>query len=51
MDKLNKKFRHQLMYINLNRFETTDLNQEEIAKAWVVMFHFRGKSIESLLYD
>jgi hypothetical protein len=28
-----------------------DINKSDIVKAWSILFHFRGKSFESLLFD
>ena len=42
---------HLLLYSNVNILDYVDMNMSDVAKAWTVLFHFRGKSIESMLYE
>ena len=46
-----KKDNHLLLYSNVNTLDFIDINQSNIAKAWTVLFHSRGKSIESMLFE
>ena len=48
MDKKNK---HLFLYSNVNSKKFVDINREDIAKAWNILFHFKGKSIESLIFE
>lgn len=49
--QLAKKDNHLLLYSNVNTLDFVDINKSDIAKAWTVLFHFRGKSIESMLFE
>jgi len=40
-----------LMYSNINQLNFVDINRREEAKAWAVLFHFRSKSMQSMLYE
>lgn len=42
---------HLLLYSNVNVLDYIDINKNNIAKAWTILFHYRGKSIESMLYE
>ena len=46
-----KKDNHLLLYSNVNTLDFADINAYALAKAWTVLFHFRGKSTESMLYE
>ncbi len=46
-----KKDNHLLLYSNVNTLDFIDINATQIAKAWTILFHFRGKSIESMLFE
>ena len=48
---INKHENHRLLYSNINTIDFRDINRLEIAKAWSVLFHFRSKSLESMLYE
>ena len=40
-----------LLYSNVNTLDFIDINTSPICKAWTILFHFRGKSIESMLFE
>jgi len=40
-----------LLYSNVNTLDFIDINANNMAKAWTILFHFRGKSTESMLYE
>ena len=40
-----------LLYSNVNTLDFVDINTMDVAKAWTILFHFRGKSIESMLFE
>jgi hypothetical protein len=48
---MNKKDRHLLMYSNINQLNFVDINQKQEAKAWTILFHFRAKSLQSMLFE
>lgn len=49
--QLAKKDNHLLLYSNVNTLDFIDINQSDVAKAWTILFHFRSKSIESMLFE
>ena len=51
LSDLDKKSKHLLLFSNINQLNFVDLNQSDIAKAWVVLFHFRAKTFDSIIYD
>lgn len=40
-----------LMYSNINQLNFVDINQRPEAKAWSILFHFRAKSLQSMLFE
>lgn len=40
-----------MLYSNVNTLDFIDINSSSVAKAWTVLFHFRGKSTESMLFE
>lgn len=40
-----------MTFTNFDQLDLVNINQQNIAKAWVVLFHFRSKSIDSNLYE
>jgi hypothetical protein len=40
-----------LVYSNINRNNYTQLHDVDAAKAWVILFHFKNKSVQSMLYE
>ena len=46
-----KRENHLLLYSNVNQLDFMDINESDVAKAWTILFHFRGKSIESMLFE
>lgn len=49
--QLAKKDNHLLLYSNVNTLDFVDINSSPVAQAWTILFHFRGKSIESMLFE
>ena len=39
------------LFNNTNYSMSQDLNENEIAKAWAVLYHFRNKATESMLFE
>lgn len=48
---LDKKSKHLLLFSNINQLNFVDINQNDLAKAWAVLFHFRSKTFDSIIYD
>ena len=48
---MSKGDKHKLIYSNQNLFDLVDVNQDRDAKAWTVLFHFKGKDKTSSLYE
>lgn len=48
---ISKQENHRLLYSNINTIDFRDINKLEIAKAWSILFHFKSKSLESMLYE
>jgi len=40
-----------LLFTNYEQLNFVNINQNNVAKAWVVLFHFRSKSMDSQLYE
>ena len=40
-----------LLYSNVNTLDFIDINRSNTAKAWTILFHYRGKSTESMLFE
>ncbi len=51
MQDLDKKSKHLLLFSNINQLNFVDVNQNETVKAWAVLFHFRSKTFDSIIYD
>ena len=51
MNQLDKKERHLILFTNYDQLNFVNLNHSDMAKAWVVLFHFRSKSQDSLLFE
>lgn len=51
MLQLAKQDNHLLLYSNVNILDFVDINSSNVAKAWTILFHFRGKSVESMLFE
>ena len=49
--QLDKKEKHLLLYSNVNQKNFVDINSQDVAKAWTILFHFKGKSIESMIFE
>lgn len=48
---MDKKSKHLLLFSNINQLNFIDINKTDIVKAWTVLFHFRSKTFDSILYD
>ena len=51
LQDLDKKSKHLLLFSNINQLNFVDVNQSDLAKAWAVLFHFRSKTFDSIIYD
>jgi len=51
LQDLDKKSRHLLLFSNINQLNLTDLNKNDVVKAWTVLFHFVNKSTHSSVHD
>jgi len=51
LQDLDKKSKHLLLFSNINQLNFVDINQNETVKAWAVLFHFRSKTFDSIIYD
>lgn len=51
MASMTRKGKHLIIYSNFNQVNHNDLNNNNTAKAWAILFHFRSKSTESMLYE
>jgi hypothetical protein len=48
--KLSKKSRYIMIYSSQTD-RLIDINEDQTAKAWAVLYHFRGKTTESMLFE
>lgn len=48
---MDKRSKHLLIFSNTNNLNFVDLNRENAVKAWIVLYHFRNKSLNSILFD
>lgn len=39
------------MYSNVNQLNYVDINKVREAKAWSILFHYRAKSLQSMLFE
>ena len=51
LKSMDKKSKHLLLFSNINQLNFTDINKQNKAKAWTVLYHFRSKSHDSLIYE
>lgn len=49
--QMDRVGRHLLIYSNINQLNFVNINNEDTAKAWIILFHFQNKSLQSMLYD
>lgn len=40
-----------MVYSNINRVDFIDMNENLTAKAWAILYHFRAKTTESMLFE
>ena len=40
-----------MIYSNINRVDFIDINENLTAKAWAILYHFRAKTTESMLFE
>lgn len=48
---MDKKSKHLLLFSNINQLNFVDINKSDVVKAWSVLYHFRSKTTDSILYD
>ena len=51
LQDLDKKSKHLLLFSNINQLNFVDINHSDLVKAWAVLFHFKSKTFDSLIYD
>ena len=51
LQDLDKKSKHLLLFSNINQLNFVDVNHSDVVKAWAVLFHFRAKTFDSIIYD
>lgn len=51
LERMSRRGRHLMIYSNVTTSDFLDMNQNNIAKAWAVLYHFRGKTTETMLYE
>lgn len=50
IDELTQRQQHVLMFSSLDSLQFQDLNKSDLARAWVVLFHFRGIQQDTYLF-
>ena len=50
-EKMDNRNKHLLTYSNVNSQNFVDINKEDNARAWNILFHFKGKSLDSLIFE
>lgn len=51
IERMTRRGRHLMVFSGLKTSDFLDINNNEIAKAWAVLYHFRAKTTESMLYE
>jgi len=51
LQDMDKKSKHLLLFSNINQLNFVDINKSDTVKAWTVLFHFKSKSFDSIIYD
>jgi len=51
LHQLDKKARHLILFTNYDQLNFVNVNKIDIVKAWVVLYHFKSKSLDSQLYE
>ena len=51
VEKMDNRNKHLLLYSNVNSQNFVDINKEVNARAWNILFHFKGKSLDSLIFE
>jgi len=51
LQELGKREKHLLIFSNSNSMNFKDLNRMNEVKAWSVLFHFKNKTTDSVIYD
>ena len=51
MSQLDKKQRHLILFTNFDQLNFVNVNNKDLVKAWVVLYHFRSKPQDSLLFE
>lgn len=48
---MDKKSKHLLLFSNINQLNFVDINKSNAVKAWTILYHFKSKNQDSVLYD
>lgn len=51
LGQLDKKQRHLLLFTNYDQLNFVNINNNNLAKAWVILYHFRSKSMDTQLFE
>jgi hypothetical protein len=51
LGQLDKKQRHLLLFTNYDQLNFVNINNSDFVKAWVILYHFRSKSMDSHLFE
>jgi hypothetical protein len=51
LGQLDKKQRHLLLFTNYDQLNFVNINNNNFVKAWVVLYHFRSKNMDSQLFE
>ena len=51
LESMDKKSKHLLLFSNINQLNFTDINKQDKAKAWAVLYHFKTKSHDSEIFE
>jgi len=48
---LDSKQKHLFLFTNYDQLNLEDINHSDIVKAWAVLYHFRTKNKDTLLFE
>jgi hypothetical protein len=51
LSQMNKKQKHLFLFTNFDQLNFLNINKSNEVKAWVVLYHFRSKSIDSYIFE
>lgn len=50
-ESMDKKSKHLLLFSSVDQLNFSNINKQDKAKAWAVLYHFKSKSHDSLIYE